>query len=122
MSVFAVVSQPQEVSKHDPHDAIIQHPPGPHDGGIQDAHVPPASSRQSVIAHVLPMSMLFYADASFVTQDMTDHPIYCKRPFAVIHILRIVLIFLLLFLCSMSFTVEVELWMAARTWMLMFGL
>ena len=76
MSVFAVVSQHQEASEHDPHDAVIQDPPGQHDGGIQDAPVPPASSSQRDDAHFLPMSMLFYADASFVPQNKTHHPKY----------------------------------------------
>ena len=52
MSVFAVVSKNEEVSEHDPHDAIIQDPPGPHDGGIQNPPVPPPSSRQRAVAHV----------------------------------------------------------------------
>ena len=46
MFVFAVVSLHQEVGEPDPHDAIVQDPPARHDGGIRDAPVPPASSRQ----------------------------------------------------------------------------
>ena len=64
MPVFAVVSEHEEVREHDPHHAIIQDVPGLHDDGIQDPPVPPRSSRQRAVAHVLPMSM------SQVVRDM----------------------------------------------------
>ena len=64
MSVFAVVSEHEEVGEHDPQDAIIQDPPAAHHGGIQEPPVPPPSSRQRAVAHVLPMSM------SQVVRDM----------------------------------------------------
>ena len=76
MSVFAVVSKHEEVPKHDPHDAIIQDPPAAHHGGIQDPPVPPPSSRQRAVAHVLPISM------SQVARDMAGRdPIKARETF-----------------------------------------
>ena len=56
MSVFAVVSEDNQVPQHDLDDAGIQDPTAPDDAGIKDPHAPP-SSRQGAVAHVLPMSM-----------------------------------------------------------------
>ena len=64
MPVFAVMSEHEEVREHDPHHAIIQDVPGLHDDGIQDPPVPPRSSRQRAVAHVLAMPM------SQVVRDM----------------------------------------------------
>ena len=65
--------------------------------------------------------VLFCADASLDTQNMTHHVIYFKHAFAIIQIICIVLIFLLLFLCRWFETVKMAPWMAGRCWMLMFG-
>ena len=58
MSVFAVVYKHQKVNKPDAHDHFMQDRRGAHLVGIQDAHVPPALSRQSDVAHVLAMSVV----------------------------------------------------------------
>ena len=57
----------------------------------------------------------------FIPKNTTHHVIYFKRPFTIIHIICIVLIFLLLFLCRWSETVKMAQWMAGWCWMLMFG-